>query len=130
MLRGLTVIALLIFGLQLYAMPEGRAGFESIVAPFFRSNCVKCHGPEKAKSKVTLHDLDGDLAEERNLKRWELILDVLKAGEMPPEEAATRPGKTEVAAATQWIEVELRKVVEQGKDDFVAPLARRLTNFE
>ena len=130
MLRGLTVIALLIFGLQLYAMPEGRAGFESIVAPFFRSNCVKCHGPEKAKSKVTLHDLDGDLAEERNLKRWELILDVLKAGEMPPEEAATRPGKTEVAAVTQWIEVELRKVVEQEKDDFVAPLARRLTNFE
>ena len=130
MLRELTVIALLIFGLQLYAMPEGGAGFESIVAPFLKSNCVKCHGPEKAKGKVTLHDLDGDLAEESNLKRWELILDVLNAGEMPPEEAVSRPAKTEVAAVTQWIESELRKVVEQGKEDFVAPLARRLTNFE
>ena len=87
--RGLALVALLGCALQLHAAPEGRAGFESIAVPFFKSNCVKCHGPEKAKGKVTLHDLDGDLAEERNLKRWELILDVLKAGEMPPEEAAT-----------------------------------------
>ena len=105
-LRGLALVALLSCALQLHAAPEERTGFNSIAAPFFKSNCVKCHGPEKAKGQVTLHDIDGDLAGERNLKRWELILDVLKAGEMPPEEAVNRPAKTEVAAVTQWIESE------------------------
>ena len=129
-LRGLAWVALLSCVLQLHAAPEERAGFESIAAPFFKSNCVKCHGPEKAKGQFTLHDIDGDLAGERNLKRWEVILDVLKAGEMPPEEAVNRPAKTEVAAVTQWIESELRKVVEQGREEVVVPRVRRLTNYE
>ena len=129
-LRGLAWVALLSCVLQLHAAPEERAGFESIAAPFFKSNCVKCHGPEKAKGQFTLHDIDGDLAGERNLKRWEVILDVLKAGEMPPEEAVNRPAQTEVAAVTQWIESELRKVVEQGREEVVVPRVRRLTNYE
>ena len=59
-----------------------------------------------------------------------MILDVLKAGEMPPEEEKSRPAKAEVAAVTQWIEAELRKAVAQAKEDSIAPQARRLTNFE
>ena len=52
-------------------IPSGKSGFEAHIKPFFKTYCVKCHGPEKAKGKVTLHGLDGDLAEERNLKRWD-----------------------------------------------------------
>ena len=117
-------------GLPLPAAPAGKAGFDSVVSVFFKANCVKCHGPEKAKGKVTLHNLDGDLAGGKMLERWELILDVLKAGEMPPEEEKSRPAKAEVAAVTQWIEAELRKAVAQAKEVSVAPQARRLTNFE
>ena len=122
--------AVLGFALQLSAAPAGKAGFDSVVSGFFKANCVKCHGPEKAKGKVTLHDLDGDLGGGKALERWELILDVLKAGEMPPEEEKSRPAKAEVAAVTQWIEAELRKAVAQAKEVAVAPQARRLTNFE
>ena len=122
--------AVLGFALQLSAAPAGKAGFDSVVSVFFKANCVKCHGPEKAKGKVTLHDLDGDLGGGKALERWELILDVLKAGEMPPEEEKSRPAKAEVAAVTQWIEAELRKAVAQAKEVAVAPQARRLTNFE
>ena len=78
--------AVLGFALQLSAARAGKAGFDSVVSVFFKANCVKCHGPEKAKGKVTLHNLDGDLGGGKMLERWELILDVLKAGEMPPEE--------------------------------------------
>ena len=53
--------AVLGFALQLSAAPAGKAGFDSVVSVFFKANCVKCHGPEKAKGKVTLHNLDGDL---------------------------------------------------------------------
>ena len=128
--RGFMLGALLGFAIQLQAVPAGKAGFDSVVSVFFKANCVKCHGPEKAKGKVTLHDLNGDLAGGKMLERWELILDVLKAGEMPPEEEKSRPAKAEVVTVTQWIEAELRKVVAQAKEVSVAPQARRLTNFE
>ena len=94
------IILLLGWGRPLQAAPADKADFESVVMPFFKANCVKCHGPEKAKGKVTLHDLDGDLGKGKALKRWELILDVLKAGKMPPEEEKSRPAKTEVLLVT------------------------------
>jgi len=98
--RGFVLGAVLGFALQLQAVPADKAGFESVMTDFFKANCVKCHGPEKAKGKVMLHDLDGDLGKGKALKRWELILDVLKAGKMPPEEEKSRPAKTEVLLVT------------------------------
>ena len=50
---------------------DGTDGFKAKVMPFFEANCIKCHGPEKSKGKVTLHTLDGDLAAGHELERWE-----------------------------------------------------------
>ena len=111
-------------------IPSGKSGFESHIKPFFRTHCVKCHGPKKSKGKITLHSLDGDLAKGKVLERWELILDVLKAGEMPPEEETARPAKPEVAAVTQWIESGLRDYVKKASRDAGTTTTRRLTNFE
>ena len=117
--------------LWLQAMAAASTGdFETVAAPLFKANCIKCHGPEKAKGKVTLHDLEEDLENEADLERWELILDVLKAGEMPPEDEAKRPEMEEVTALTRWIEAGLRKAVAAKGGDSAAPMARRLTNFE
>ena len=104
--------------------------FDRVVAPFFKTHCVKCHGPEKQKGKVTLHNVDGGLAAGKSLERWELILEVLESGEMPPEEETERPDAAAVGAVTKWIEAGLRKAVAQGGETAVAPQARRLTNFE
>jgi len=104
--------------------------FDRVVAPFFKAHCVKCHGPEKQKGKVTLHNVDGGLAAGKSLERWELILEVLESGEMPPEEEAERPDAAKVGAVMKWIETGLRKAVAQGGETSVAPQARRLTNFE
>ena len=124
------VIALFSLGLPVNAVPRGKVGFDSIVVPFFKANCVKCHGPKKAKGKVTLHELDGNLVEEQSLEQWELILDVLKTGEMPPEEEVVRPTKQEVLAVSEWIDTELRNVITKARNKTVVPQARRLTNFE
>ena len=111
-------------------IPSGKSGFNSHIKPFFKTHCVGCHGPKKSKGKITLHSLDGDLAAGQELERWELILDVLEAGKMPPEEETTRPAKVEVAAVTRWIESGLRDYVKKASRVEGATTTRRLTNFE
>ena len=126
-MRNLGCGLLLWFGVMTTLAAEE---FDRVVAPFFKTHCVKCHGPEKQKGKVTLHNVDGGLAAGKSLERWELILEVLESGEMPPEEEAERPDAAAVGAVTKWIEAGLRKAVAQGGETSVAPQARRLTNFE
>ena len=77
-----------------------------------------------------MHNVDSGLAAGKSLERWELILEVLESGEMPPEEEAERPDAAAVGAVTKWIEAGLRKAVAQGGETSVAPQARRATNFE
>ena len=126
-MRNLGCSLLLWFGVMTTLAAEE---FDRVVAPFFKAHCVKCHGPEKQKGKVTLHNVDGGLAAGKSLERWELILEVLESGEMPPEEEAERPDAAKVGAVMKWIETGLRKAVAQGGETSVAPQARRLTNFE
>ena len=113
------------------AAPTARdAGeFESKVKPFFEKNCIACHGPEKSKGKITLHTLDGDLAAGQELERWELILEMLENGEMPPEDEP-QPSEADRQAVAKWIDTGLRDYVENAKREATAPTARRLTNFE
>ena len=104
--------------------------FNNFIGPFFEQNCVKCHGVEKSKGKVTLHDIRNDFANDEGLEHWELILDVLQNGEMPPEEETQRPSKKEVRNVTNWIEKNLRMAITANAKKQNVPLVRRLTNFE
>ena len=99
--------------------------------PFLETYCIKCHGPEKSKGKVTLHTLNGDLAfgAGGEMERWENILEVLKLEEMPPEDEK-QPSAAEREALKAWIDQGMRDHVAKASDVQAAPLARRLTNFE
>lgn len=112
-------------------IPHGTKGFNDSVKPFFEQYCIKCHGPEKSKGKITLHTLDGDLASGAGgeLERWENILDVLKHEEMPPEDEK-QPSAAEREALHQWIDRGLQEYVTKASATKATPLARRLTNFE
>ena len=83
-------------------IPAGPSGFKSKVAPFFKAHCVACHGPEKSKGKITLHTLDGDLSAGHDPERWELILEMLESGEMPPEKKP-QPAAADRKAVAHWI---------------------------
>ena len=111
------------------AIQPGEAGFTEKVAPFFEKNCVGCHGPEKKKGKVTLHDIHGDLSTGKGLDHWEDVLDMLESGEMPPEDEP-QPDPAERQAVVEWIEAGLRSGAAKPVDEDSAPTARRLTNFE
>ncbi len=113
------------------AIPAGEPGHRSQIKPFFETYCIKCHGPEKSKGKITLHTLDGNLAAGAGgeMERWEKILGVIKSGEMPPEDEK-QPSAAEREALKIWIDQGMRNHLAKASDVKAAPLARRLTNFE
>jgi hypothetical protein len=106
----------------------GLVTFKSKVLPFFKTHCVKCHGPEKSKGEITLHT-PGDLSIGHNIEQWELILEMLESGEMPPEDEP-QPDEVERKAVTDWINTGLRTYVERASREAPGTTARRLTNFE
>lgn len=116
-------------GLIADEIPAGEAGHRSHIRPFFENYCIKCHGPEESKGKITLHTLDGDLAGGGEMERWEEILEVLEFKEMPPRDEK-QPSNAERDAVRQWIDQGMRDYVAQASNVETTPLARRLTNFE
>ena len=68
------------FGIILFFSQCLVANLEASVNTFFESNCIKCHGLEKSKGDITLHDIADDFIDSDALEKWELILDVLKSG--------------------------------------------------
>jgi len=109
--------------------PAGLAGYADHVKPFFEEHCFQCHGPEKSKGDITLHSLDGDLLAGLELERWELVLEVLKSGEMPPEDEL-QPSDERKSAVAKWIDAGLREAIRSASQVAPEPTARRLTNFE
>lgn len=107
----------------------GIDGFKTLVAPFFKTHCVKCHGPTKSKGDLTVHELDGNLSSGRDQETWESVLDMLKFGEMPPIDEP-QPKKAEVEAVAQWIESEMRAYISRTSRAPKNPRMRRLTNIE
>ena len=110
-------------------IPTGIEGFESSIAPFLKQNCIRCHGPEKNKGKVTLHTLDGDLSKGRELETWDSVLDMLESGEMPPIDEP-QPSKAQVKAVRQWIESGMRDHAARAAAAEPQAGTRRLTNVE
>lgn len=99
------------------------------VKTFFKNYCIDCHGPEKSKGKITLHSMNFDLAKGFELEKWESILEVLKSGEMPPEDEK-QPAKAESETVAKWIDEGLRTYVNSVSNKSSEPTVRRLTNFE
>ena len=56
-----------------------------------KEHCQGCHGAERQKGKFRVHDLSFSLSDLPTADRWQKILNVLNAGEMPPEEEKPLP---------------------------------------
>ena len=108
---------------------SGTEGYKSQVKPFFKTHCVKCHGPTRSKGKITMHSLNGDLSSGQELEKWESILNMLEFGEMPPIDEP-QPTKGDVQAVINWIESGMRDYVNQAGTRHAEQTTRRLTNVE
>src|SRR5713101_3348932 len=65
--------------------------FAETVHPFLETYCFTCHGAEKQKGKLDLRPYSTREAVAKGYRQWDVVLEKLKAGEMPPEEAKRHP---------------------------------------
>lgn len=79
----------------------------------FENYCLDCHDAETRKGQINLEDLSFDLGSDVQMaERWQEVLGVLNAGEMPPEDKdqLTQEEKTELLADLSEKLVVARKI--------------------
>jgi len=69
---------------------------DKVVAPFLMRHCVKCHGQEKQNGQVRFDKPAWGITNNDSAQRWQDVLDILNAGDMPPEDEL-QPSTPELA---------------------------------
>ncbi len=106
------------------------ARFQSTVHPFVQTYCVTCHGGTKPKAELDLSTYTTLDSIARDPRRWNLILERIKAGEMPPDDAEKQPTAAERKPVMGWIWTMSALEAKRHADDPGVVLARRLSNAE
>ena len=105
---------------------------ETAVAPavtaFFQTYCVDCHGPTKPKGDFRVDALK-IAANAADAENWQLVLDNLQLGEMPPKDSR-QPKLAEVEQVTSWIRNELSRAATELKGTGGEAVLRRLNRVE
>lgn len=98
------------------------------VAVFFKTYCIGCHGPKQQEGDFRVDELkvSSTTAEAEN---WQLVLDNLHLGEMPPEDAK-QPQPSEVEPVTAWIQSEISRAGRALKGAGGEVVLRRLNRTE
>ena len=65
--------------------------FRDTVRPFLETYCLGCHGKEKPKGDLDLSAYTTADAVANDLAQWEVVLEQLKSGTMPPAKAKRHP---------------------------------------
>ena len=98
------------------------------VSGFMQTYCIDCHGPKKQKGDFRVDELKIS-ATAADAENWQLVLDNLHLGEMPPEKAK-QPKPTEVEPVTAWIQSELTRAANVLNGVGGAVVLRRLNRAE
>ena len=83
------------------------AGFDQVLKPFLKQNCIRCHGEKKQKGKLALHEVSFDFTKTETSDLWLEILEQLTAGDMPPPDEDKQPSVSARNAAIEWIDRQL-----------------------
>jgi mono/diheme cytochrome c family protein len=105
-------------------------GFETIVKPFLAQHCYECHGnkgePEKDLNLQSFESI-ASLVEHRD--RWDMVVEKLRASEMPPIEEE-QPAEERRQAVATWLANELERIDRTTPPDPGRVTARRLNRNE
>src|SRR5437660_4839678 len=82
------------------------ASFEREVAPFLKKHCYHCHGNDKRRGDIALDVFADHESVQRGRKTWQKAIEMVRSGDMPPEERP-RPEPAEAAAALAALEAVL-----------------------
>lgn len=108
---------------------EEKNRFATEVQPYVENYCVKCHNSDSAKGELDLTRFRSDRDISDHFRRWNNIVDFIRTGEMPPQDAK-QPLLAENTAVTSAIQGILLTAARKNAGDpgFVPP--RRLSNTE
>jgi hypothetical protein len=97
---------------------------------FVAKHCARCHGDKvkKADLRLTIFRDDSDVLKHR--KVWQNVLDVLRAGDMPPPSVKARPSMAEMDAFTFSIQAVFDRADRSVKPDPGRVTIRRLNRTE
>ncbi|MEI6873058.1 MAG: DUF1587 domain-containing protein, partial [Verrucomicrobiota bacterium] len=99
------------------------------VLPSLQDKCFDCHGGKKTKGGVDLKRLEADPSVVQEYDLWSKVREVLKSGEMPPEESKALP-TSEREDFLRWIDASLDAAALANAGDPGPVTLRRLTNAE
>src|SRR4030095_11366023 len=71
--------------------------FAKVGVPFLEKHCTSCHGAEKQKADLTLHEYRDELSLLKKRKIWKHVIEMVESEEMPPDDKP-QPTKEERAA--------------------------------
>jgi len=126
--RSLAPLLTTLFCVGLVASAE--PDFRKDVVPILESHCVHCHGPEKQEAGIRLDTLSTDLVAERvAAENWHEVLNVLKSGEMPPEDEKQLTNQQR-QTLTKWIDAAIKKAIDAGRNTSGRVVMRRLNRIE
>jgi len=104
------------------------AEVDSRVTAFLNRYCAECHGATKSKGDFQIGQLKV-AANQADAENWQLVLDNLQLGEMPPKEAK-QPTPAEVEKVTSWIQGEVARAAVALKGTGGEVVLRRLNRVE
>lgn len=103
--------------------------FTQNVKPFLATYCNGCHANATPAAQFDLRPYSTMAAVVRDYAHWDLVLNRLKAGEMPPKAIKPPPAKTR-QEVINWIQAVRTSEAQKNAGDPGVVLARRLSNAE
>ena len=103
--------------------------FEQTVQPFVNKYCVGCHGGKNPAAQFDLKSYSSVDKVTQDYSRWAVVMDRLKAQEMPPKPMPQPPVEAR-QRVMDWIEAVRAEEVKKSAGDPGLVLARRLSNAE
>jgi len=104
--------------------------FDQVVRPFLSGYCTSCHSGDEPEAKFDLTPYTSSDALIRDAGHLKLVLQRLREGDMPPDDAPRRPDDKLQSRIVDWIERLLRAEAVRTAGDPGIVLARRLSNAE
>jgi hypothetical protein len=103
--------------------------FTQTVKPFLTSYCIACHSGASAAAQLDLRSYTTVASVTADYPHWNLLMEKLAAGEMPPKTVKQPPAEARQAVIAWVKSVRANEAVKHAGDPGIV-LARRLSNAE
>jgi cytochrome c553 len=125
----LAASSLAAFPAQKGQRPASHGPFATVVPPFLKTHCVRCHNSTTANAGLNLEELQTQASLETSAETWSLIARKVRIGEMPPPDAP-RPDASKARAFAGWVSDELVLQAKRARPTAGHVAARRLNRLE